>query len=433
MGNLPDGGAVDGKEGVIAVGDVIGAVIPYVFRQVDHAEAAVHPAVLLPIADPEPVPLLLQNAEGRPAGDGAQAGSLAGVFLERQALNGPNRAVQGGDRGPEGDLLRLELRSVPVHGGNAEAVPGAGAQPSCVIAQMLLRREAGGGLPRLPSPALHLKVMALDALPLQSAQPGAGLPVCKGQLSPAGQRLSPGLRRRRGGAAEDEAPLFPARPDGKPLRAQIPFLQGDGHLPLPGPACKDAERLIVSEHLVDVPLSRPAEGGRAVLQGPGDLRGLQVFGQGQPRVEALPAFDLFGFAEDACPVGHGPDPDFQLLPRQDVGNAEGGFGGNARRLLRAAGKLHPVQSRGAGGLGPIELHAPVPIDADQQVSLLKDGPPAAQEEEDPRRQQRQPGDNPSRPGPDQPPGLDPGPPAPPAPISPLIPIPSRDPHPASYK
>ena len=182
---------MDGEEGVVAVGDVVSTVVPHVFGEIDHAKAAVHPAVFLPIADPEPIPFLRQDAQGRPPGDGGQARPFSGVLIERQALDGPDGAVQRRDGGPERNLLRLEFRSVPVQGGDAEAVIGPGTQPPQVIAHALLRREAGGGLPLLPRPSLNLKVVALRPVPLQDAQPGGRLLISKRQRSAAGQVRRP--------------------------------------------------------------------------------------------------------------------------------------------------------------------------------------------------------------------------------------------------
>ncbi len=443
MGDLPDGRTMDCEEGIIAISDVIGAVIPHILRQIDHAKTAVHPAILLSVPDPKPVPLLRQNAKGRPAGKGGQTVSLPGIFKKRQVLYGPDGTIQRRNRGPKGRLLRPQV-GVQVSGRsghNPEAVVGPGAQPSGFIAHMRLRRYPGKRLPVLSRPSLHLKVMALNPVPLQGIKPGTRLLVCKRQFASTGQILVALLHRNGGGTAEDEAPLLPARPNSETAKGRpLLFLPQDGPSPISGGSHRDTvcrsggEHLICPENLIPLPAAGPREEHRPLLQNAGNLRSLQPLLQNETGLEGLPAVKLPGGSKKRFPVGHSPHLHLQLRAFREAGEMEGRLRTIARLPCFAAGELHLIQRRGIGRSGPVQLHIPAAVDTNQQLPFFNPRPfTALGEKTDRRHQQRQRGGDSRRPDLRQPPDLNAGPPVFSVKIPSFISIPSDHPYLAPRK
>ena len=184
------------------------------------------------------------------------------------------------------------------------------------------------------------------------------------------------------------------------------------------------DRIVEPEDLIDVPPAGPGEGPR--LCGAQDLRGGQPLGQDDVRLQRLPAEGLPGPAEDVLSVGDGADADMQLLPRRDAGQPGGVLPVIPLLADLAPADLHLIHGR-ICRRGPVQLHRPPAVGADEEAPLPEPGAPGA-EQQGPRRQQGQQQGPSQGPGPQQPLGLDPGPPSGPPPgISPMT-ISSRDTH-----
>ena len=167
-----DGAFVNLEKRPVAVDDVIGAVVAGVLGEVDHAVAAVHVAAAVLVAHPEPLPLLLQNAQGRSGGHPAQGPALSGALEEVQVDDGPDGAVQRGDGGVEGDLLLHLLLAAAVSGEHLVAVAGPGVQAAQLVAEALRGLRPVQGHPGAVPPLPELVFTPPGLGPLQGVYPG---------------------------------------------------------------------------------------------------------------------------------------------------------------------------------------------------------------------------------------------------------------------
>ena len=417
--NQGDGIFVDLENGAVAVGDVIRAVVPHVLRQVDHAKAAVHPAVLVLVPDLEPVSALLQYAEGGPAGDFSQGGgALVGLFVEGLLNDGPDGGVQGIDGDGELRLLRGEDGAVYALGHHLEAVVGPGAQAAQVILEVLRQLQSVQQNPALLVPLLELVALSPGFVPLQGVDPGLRLAADQVQIV-AQQVLALHADEIGGGAAENIALSLDGHPDKNLQRMLIAgqhqgaallvdvqadlLCAGGGHL------AENAVRLVQRENLIesrDLAGELPGEGERAGPRRAHRFRGLQV--READLCHQLLAVQPAKEAQEVFPLRHSLDADrhgqgvvfqedmgmvFQLLGvpafarKLQVVEHRGypGSGGLPGRSVFSAAVLRLRPAAGPG-FRPIQLGGSVRVQADADIPLAKDEAGAAGYVEISRRQ-----------------------------------------------
>ena len=311
------------EEGAVAVGYVVGAYVAHVLRQVDQAEAAVHPAVLVLPADLEAVVPLLQHAQGRAGGDGAQGLLQLLVPAEIQINHRPDGGVFGGDLRAEGHLAGLHgLRGA--HGRHPVAVVGAGAEQARLIAQLPPVLHPGQGLPALVrrGPLLDLVIVALGLIPFQRVQPLPQVSALQGEhVAHQGRPVhGDGLGV---GAAEDVPLPLVGGPDREPDQLilaghlQIPALaEPDNRLVPVDPADGGIDPVLHSGDLV-APRAVPAQVEIPLGAGPPLQGGLDQVPGLDRHLNGLTADQLPVHAQQVFPPGHGLDADGEL-PAQRV-------------------------------------------------------------------------------------------------------------------
>ena len=402
--NEGDGVFVDLEDGAVAVGNVIGAVVPHILRQVDHAETAVHPAVLVLIPDLEPVPALLQHAEGGPAGDFPQGGGGAvRFFIEGLVDDRPDGGVQGVDGGEKLRLLRGADGAVSVLRHHLEAVMRPGAQAAQLIGEALRRVQGLQQGPAFRAPLLELVVLSPGFVPLQGVGQGLRFPGDEVQVV-AQQVLPLHAYAVRGGAAEDVALPPDSGSDvdfqGAVIAGQDQVAAGFAdlqvHLLFTGGGHWKGNAVLQGKDLVelrDLPRLLPGEGQAPRPRGPHRLR------RGEVRVRHLHDQSLAGqppgHAQKVLSLHNGLDAD-----RHGEGQGVQQDAGGALQLLhmavsaldvqvitysvlRSAARTVPFRRRTAvlpvfrqrlrTGLGPVQQNGSILIEADADVSLLKAG------------------------------------------------------------